>query len=47
MNPNDPLLPDPLGTPEAMPPAAGTVCARAALQRSILKRRMLRPWRPK
>ena len=31
MNPNDPLLPDPLGTPEAMPPAAGTgVCAGGA-----------------
>ena len=23
MNPNDPLVPDPLGTPEAMPPLAG------------------------
>ena len=23
MNPNDPLIPDPLGTPEAMPPLAG------------------------
>lgn len=46
MNPNDPLVPDPLGTSEVMPRWQGLGWMLPVLQRSTLAGRMLRPRYP-